>query len=275
MTLLIDAGNSAIKWAVLKTRSESNFIKESSSLISENKFDSDPTFNMQSQQYPENTTVAFFTDQWTSLNKPLRVVVSCVASESVWLALQEACKELWDIEVNKVISLKEGFGLINAYEKAADLGSDRWCAMIGGHQLNRGAFIVVSVGSALTIDMVNDIGQHLGGLITPGLSMMRQSLAAHTAQVKVQTSKDSTPSLLLANSTKACVEAGIHLSVVKLIEAVYEQESKQVKNLQCFLAGGNAALIADLLSFKCVMIPDLVLRGLAVIATAQSENKNI
>jgi type III pantothenate kinase len=249
MILLVDAGNSAIKWTTSGTEGLSDML---------------------TQAYPENITVAFFTNQWMSLNKPLKVVVSCVASESVWQALQ-----LWNIEVDKVISLKEGFGLTNAYENPADLGSDRWCAMIAANQLEDSAFIVVSVGSALTIDMVNGLGQHLGGLITPGLSMMRQSLGAHTAQVKVQTSKDSTPSLSLANSTKACVEAGIHLSVVKLIEAVYEQESKQVKNLQCFLAGGNAALIADLLPFKCVMIPDLVLRGLAVIATAQSENKNI
>ncbi len=254
MILLIDAGNSAIKWAMSGTEGLSD---------------------MQTQMYPENMTIDFFTQQWKSLNKPLKVVVSCVASESVWLALQKACKALWNIDVDKVISLTEGFGLINAYENAAELGSDRWCAMIGANQEDS-AFLVVSAGSALTIDMVNDLGQHLGGLITPGLSMMRQSLGAHTAQVKVQTSKDSTstPSLSLANSTKTCVETGIHLSIVKLIEAVYEQESKQVKNLQCYLAGGNAVLISDLLSFKCVMIPDLVLRGLAVIATAQSENKN-
>lgn len=253
MILLIDAGNSAIKWALYGTEGLSDML---------------------TQTYPENTTVDFFTNQWRSLNKPLKVVVSCVASESVWQALQKTCKELWNIEIDKVISLKKGFGLINAYENAADLGSDRWCAMIGANQLDDSAFLVVSAGSALTIDMVNDIGHHLGGLITPGISMMRQSLGAHTAQVKVQISKDLTPSLSLANSTKACVEAGIHLSVVKLIEAVYEQESKHVKNLQCYLAGGNAALIADLLSFKCVKVPDLVLRGLAVTATAQSENKN-
>ncbi len=248
--LLIDAGNSAVKWAI-KMGSESNLIlKESLNIPGESKFDSDPIF-------------AIFTEQWKALDKPSKVIASCVAADSVWRALLNACDELWNIKAEKVTSLKQGFGLINAYENPADLGSDRWCAMIAANQLADSAFIVVDAGSALTIDMVNESGQHLGGYITPGLNMMRHSLHLRTAQVKTEKIYNSEPSLSLANSTTACVEAGIHLSVVKLIEAVYEQESKKVKNLQCYLTGGNATLIAGLLSFKCVIIPDLVLRGLA------------
>jgi len=245
LTLLIDAGNSAIKWALSGLNGLSDTV---------------------SQSYPETITSDFFTKQWTSLDKPLKVIVSCVASEIVWQGIQNASHELWNIDVDKVTSLKQGFGLINAYEKADDLGSDRWCAMIGANQLAKSAFIVIDAGSAVTIDMVNESGKHMGGYITPGLNLMRQSLGLHTAQVNVEAAFNSRSSLALASSTTECVEAGIHLSVVKLIEAVYQQESKQGKKLKCFLTGGSAALIAESLAFECVIAPDLVLRGLAKIA---------
>ena len=244
--LLIDIGNSSLKWA------------ESSS---------DGLSDMLQLQYPESITSTIFTECWLGLEKPGEIIASCVAGESVWQALAKACDELWSIKVQKVDSLKEGFGLVNAYDDASALGSDRWCAMIGGLQAADSAFLIIDAGSALTVDMVNESGNHLGGYIVPGLGMMRKSLGLQTAQVKTEPTEGNIPSLSLANSTAQCVEAGIYLSTVKLIEAVYERESKQVKQLTCFLTGGDAQSIADLLAFKCVIMPDLVLRGLAVIAT--------
>ena len=244
--LLIDIGNSSLKWAVSS---------------------SDGLSDMLQQQYPENISSTFFTECWQGVDKPGEIIASCVAGEAVWHALAKACDELWSIEVQKVNSLKEGFGLVNAYDDALALGSDRWCAMIGGLQVADSAFLIIDAGSALTVDMVNESGNHLGGYIVPGLGMMRKSLGLQTAQVKTEPTEGNIPSLSLANSTAQCVEAGIYLSTVKLIEAVYERESKQVKQLTCFLTGGDAQSIADLLAFKCVIMPDLVLRGLAVLAT--------
>jgi type III pantothenate kinase len=271
--LLIDIGNSSLKWAILKMGSESNFPSPILSDSSIGKFDSDPIFNMHSQQYPENVTAAFFIECWKNVEKPIKIIASCVAQKHVWQALVVACEKLWELDIQKVESRKEGCGLINGYHNASDLGSDRWCAMIGTCQVADSAFIVVDTGSALTVDMVNESGQHLGGYIAPGLSMMKKSLGLHTAQVKVDAAQNLTPSLSLAQSTKECVEAGIHLSAVKLIEAVFENESRQVKTLQCYLTGGDANLIAGLLGFKCVIMPDIVLRGLAYIAETQNSNQ--
>lgn len=250
--LLIDLGNSSLKWA---------------------EFSSYGLSDMLQQIYPENITSDFFIRCWQDSDKPGEIIASCVAGESVWQALTKACDELWSIKVQKVDSLKKGFGLVNAYDDALALGSDRWCTMIGGLQTADSAFIVIDAGSALTLDMVNESGNHLGGYIVPGLGMMRKSLGLHTAQVKTESTESNIPSLSLANSTAQCVEAGIYLSTVKLIEAVYERESKQVKQLKCFLTGGDAQSIADLLAFKCVIMPDLVLRGLAVIATNGLNNQ--
>ena len=251
--LLIDIGNSSLKWA-----------QSSSGDLSD----------MLQQQYPENITSTFFTKYWQDLDEPKEIITSCVARKSVWQALENACEELWGIKVKKVDSLKEGFGLINAYDDALALGSDRWCAMIGGLQVTDSSFVVIDAGSALTIDVVDKLGSHLGGYIVPGLEMMRKSLGLHTAQVKSESSSSNIPSLSLARTTSQCVEAGIYLTAVKLIEAVYEKESKQLQTCQCLLTGGDAKILADLLSVKCVMMPELVLRGLAVIAGADLENNN-
>ena len=244
--LLIDIGNSSLKWCIT---------------------DSNGLSAMSQELYPKDITADFFIHNWRVLEQPNDIVVSCVAQNTVWLALEKACFELWDIKVQKVNSLKKQFGLINAYENVSSLGSDRWCAMLGGlHQANSD-FIVINAGSALTIDVVNEAGQHLGGYIVPGINMMKKSLGLHTAQVQVDSTSNVLTDLSLGHSTEECVESGIHLLVVKFIEAIYKKVSLDMNGCQTFVSGGDAKSITDLLSFNSDVVPDLVLRGLAVIAT--------
>lgn len=250
-SLLIDMGNSAIKWA----RSDSSGLSA-----------------MSYARYPENMSATFFTDCLQKLDAPSDIIVSCVVADNVWQALVKACDELWGVELQKVTALKEGFGVVNAYEDAASLGSDRWCAMLGGQANTDSAFMVIDAGSALTLDIVNESKRHLGGYIVPGLKMMKQSLGLQTAQVQVESSAAKLRSLALGQSTTGCVEAGTLLSLIALIEAAFGNEAKQLGKCQVYITGGDAELIAGFLSFKCVIIPDLVLRGLAVIAANSLEN---
>ena len=244
-SLLVDAGNTAVKWAQLGA---------------------DGLTDMKSELYPETMSSQFFLELWNELKKPERVIVSCVAGDDTWLAMHSASKELWNSEAVKVSAAKEEHGLINAYENISSLGSDRWCAMIAARQQVKGAFMVVSAGTALTIDVINASGQHQGGYILPGLNLMRQSLAAQTANIKAETVKNQIPSLSLANSTVGCVEAGIHMATVSFIKSVYEKESVNGEHMHCYLSGGNAKVLAELLSCECSVIPNLVLLGLAEIA---------
>lgn len=248
--LLIDMGNSAMKWSLL---------------------DSTGLSIMSTERYPEALSSTFFTDCWQDLDSLSAVMVSCVAGNTAFQVLEKACDDLWNLKPEKVISLKEGFGLVNSYDDFMSLGSDRWCAMIGARDNANASFIVIDAGSALTIDVVTDSGKHLGGYIVPGIGMMKKSLGLNTAQITLEVA-DKLPSLALGKSTKDCVEAGLHLSAVKLIEAVFEDESKLLKNCQIFITGGDAKLLTRLLSFKCAIIPDLVLRGLGIIAANGLEN---
>jgi type III pantothenate kinase len=257
-TLLVDVGNSSVKWRLITVAAT----KKNPAMLQ--------------QQYPKDISKSFFIQCWQTLAKPDKVVVSCVANKHVWQVLEQACEELWSIKAEKITSVKEGFGIINAYKQPSDLGSDRWCAMIGALHAIESDFIVVDCGSAITIDVVmssgkHHAGKHLGGYILPGFSMMKQSLGMHTAEVQVDI-KLSSATLTPSNSTQGCVDSAIYLSVVKLIEAIFEQQEKQDKKAQCVLTGGDAALVAKLLSIKYVMMPELVLHGLAIIADVGLEN---
>jgi type III pantothenate kinase len=256
--LLVDVGNSSVKWSLLNITS-GNHLSE-----------------MSQQQYPEKTSASFFVESWAAFDKPAKVLVSCVASEQAWQALQQACDQLWAIQAEKVISVKEGFGIVNAYQQPSELGSDRWCAMIGAYHEIISDLIVVDCGSAITIDVITLSGntnsaKHLGGYILPGIAMMKKSLGTYTADVKVP-DNFTTPVLTPSITTAGCVDSAIYLAAVKLIEAVFEQQSMQRKNIQCLLTGGDAAVVAELLSIKYIVKPDLVLRGLAQIAATNLEN---
>ncbi|MFK5949553.1 MAG: type III pantothenate kinase [Methylococcales bacterium] len=257
--LLVDAGNSSVKWSMTDTP------------------DTNELSQMQQKFYPENISISFFTQCWGDLEKPERVVVSCVADKKVLYALNKACDQLWGIKVKEINSLKEASGFVNAYIEPSDLGSDRWCAMIGANEKISSDFIVVDCGSAITIDLVTshekNVSRHLGGYILPGLEMMKRSLGTQTADVKVDL-EHTKITLSPSNTTIGCVNSAVYLSAIKLIETVFEQQVKQNGGVQCLLTGGDAPLLAEFLSFDYTIMPDLVLRGLSVIDTARLENKN-
>lgn len=243
--LLIDIGNSTVKWAISTGLDVSI---------------------LQRQPYAQDVSENFFVDLWSGIEPPDRVLVTCVGNEKIRMALEAACVSLWGLIIEKVISSPKWRSLINSYTISSDLGSDRWCAMVAAHQLSHSGYIVVDCGTAVTIDVVDYTGQHLGGYILPGLELMRKSLGLHTAQVKVGEANNETDSLQPGISTAACVKAGILLAAVKSIESVVERQVKDNRDVRCYLTGGDADPVAALLSVKYDIIPDLVLRGLIYLA---------
>lgn len=241
--LLVDAGNSAVKW------------------VSHHEIGMQ---QMKTAYYADNISEQFFIELWQTIERPGQVMVSCVANDTTWQAMQAAILSLWNIKAHRVVADEKGHGILNAYDNVESMGSDRWCAMIAAYSMAKGACMVVSAGSALTVDIINQQGQHLGGYIVPGLSMMRQGLASNTAKVKPLADDELPVSLSPGDSTAACVESGIHLTAISLIEAVYEKQSQVEQPLHCYFSGGNAKVLAGLVNINVDIVPDLVLRGLAM-----------
>lgn len=244
-SLLIDVGNSTVKWAISTDLPVSNVLR---------------------QRYTESVNDDYFIHLWRDIVKPEKILVTCVARERIWQAVAEACFTLWAIKPQRIISLKQWQNVTNAYPETADLGSDRWCVIVAAHKFAGSDCIIVDCGTAITIDIVNKAGQHLGGYIMPGVEMMEKSLGLHTAKVKIEKINSESDTLMPGTSTAQCVQAGIYLAVVKSIEGVFEQFYKKNSGVQCYLTGGDADIIAEYLSVKYQVIPDLVLRGLAYFA---------
>ena len=133
--------------------------------------------------------------------------------------------------------------------------------MIAAYNRQPGACVVVDAGTALTVDMVDAGGLHLGGYILPGRRLMAQSLEANTQIRLQQRDTDHTDPGI---STDSAVLNGILASQVALLEWVLETMNRQNPQLQLYLAGGDAALLArHVADHDPQIVASLVLDGLA------------
>jgi type III pantothenate kinase len=113
---------------------------------------------------------------------PPRVIASNVAGPHIGAQIREQCA-LNGVELHVIRSLPEQCGVVNGYRDPGQLGTDRWAALIAARALHQDPCLVVVAGTATTIDMLHADGRFLGGVIIPGLSLMRQSLNRGTAQL--------------------------------------------------------------------------------------------
>ncbi|OGT21933.1 MAG: hypothetical protein A2V90_05485 [Gammaproteobacteria bacterium RBG_16_57_12] len=149
------------------------------------------------------------------------------------------------------------------------LGADRWAALIAVRQRIEVAACIVDCGTAITIDVLSGQGEHLGGLIVPGIQMMRNSLASGTKGVRSSENAMSKVSLL-ARDTGAAVFGGTLYAAVAVIDRVISDVSEAMNmELTCVLTGGNAPEVKPLLAHACIYEPDLVLQGLARVAAGK------
>lgn len=242
MNLLIDMGNTRLKWAV------GNGLDISVGLpVCNADIDRGSLFQL-----------------WQAIDPPSQLAISCVsANESLGLVLSLA-KEFWPI-ANIVIAKSEAnrFGVINSYQNPEKLGVDRWLGMIASYHHHRAAFCLVDCGTAITVDVVDNFGKHLGGLISPGLALMKESLAKGTENLGLS---QATYPFGLANFTDAAIYNGTLSAACGLIELALKN---QPDNLQLLLTGGDAETIAAHLSKSAIVDPDLVLLGLALMLFEQ------
>ena len=153
--------------------------------------------------------------------------------------------------------------LCNGYAEPKQMGVDRWLAIIAAWKREQpagGALVVADCGSALTVDLVDSNGRHLGGYIGPGYRLILTALEAGTAKVLVPPSLrgDVQP----GRDTEAAAQSGAILMLTGLIERSWDFLNWPSAPL--YLTGGDAPRLRPSLSpkFKVVEVGDLVLEGL-------------
>ena len=252
MILLLDVGNSRIKWAALQ---DGKLIRTGSG--PHNKYN------------PR----ALVGNDWHDLPRPHRVIVSNVAGRAFPGEFDELIKGTWQIRAEYITPAHNAFGVINAYRDPGRLGADRWAALIAARHEFTGALYVVDCGTALTLDMLAANGQHLGGLIIPGFSMMQSALLERTAGISSDPgSSHDNDGAILPNDTREAVHGGGLYAAVAVIDRVIDDVSHAlgIENITGVITGGDALLLRPLLKRKYIHEPHLVLKGLAVIAGSDS-----
>lgn len=158
----------------------------------------------------------------------------------------------------------EGFGVINRYIEPARLGADRWAALVGARALHSGAALVVTSGTATTADVLDGAGVFQGGVILPGLDLMRLSLARDTAQLPYSDGRfEATPRRTVDAIVSGCLQAQLGA-----IERMFRLVAKGANGV-CLLNGGAAATLAPHLECPVRVVDNLVLEGLVrMLATA-------
>jgi len=231
MKLLIDAGNTRIKWSLVKGNEwlcSGTLPVEGVSELSSHLFD---------------------------LHDIQQIWVSNVAGEEV----ARHIRNLGVGQIYFIVAQKSQCGVHNGYLNVEQLGSDRWAALIAAWHFAQVGCLVVNCGTATTIDTLSMQGEFLGGLILPGVELMQHSIIDATEQVKAGRGNYA---FFPLNTADAMYSGAIQAScgAIERQKALLDKESVVV------LSGGAAGKLQPYLGMVTRSVDNLVLRGLLLIA---------
>jgi len=201
---------------------------------------------------------------WSNVPASSSVVASNVAGPEIGQRVQEWVERHWGLEIQFVQPEGRAYGVVNGYENPDKLGVDRWVALVALRKFYPLPACIADCGTAITVDALDSGGRHLGGLIAPGLTLMRQALMQRAPGL---TLADGTYQGLLARNTAAAMLSGARQACAGLIERTLREIGKLLGcDPHLVLSGGDAQTLATELSVPYALAPDLVLQGLLIIA---------
>jgi type III pantothenate kinase len=240
--LTIDIGNSQIKWAVWNDAR----IHHSGSCVY-SKHEPDRAFTV-----------------WQDMQPEKHVIVACVAGGDVEYALRHWMQSSWSVDPVFLQSARQQHGVINAYTDPAQYGVDRWAALIAAHSLYKQPVCIIDAGTAITVDLMDAAGRHLGGRILPGLQMMREALLEGTEGINDVDGKVSD----FADNTADAVSSGtLHMLMAAVIEICDSAQRHLGSDMKIIITGGVAEQVKSFPGMpEMLHEPDLVLTGLYIVA---------
>ncbi len=202
-----------------------------------------------------------------------RIVAVNVAGKAFERALVKAARERFELPVEVIRSTRQAGGVRNGYHETWRLGADRWVGAIGAWSVAQGeAVVVANAGTALTVDAVSAAGQHLGGVIVPGAAAMIDTMLSGTHGIRRRARGGrATGGALLATNTASALAAGAAHAGAALIDRAVSEAAKVLRvRPVLLLTGGGARDLAPHVESAHRIVPDLVLRGLAALVDNQS-----
>jgi type III pantothenate kinase len=257
--LLLDIGNSRLKWALQRGPYRKGRRFAASGVI-------------ELKQLPRRG--AFLLRLLKMLDPKLTIEACNVAGTALEKQLRAMVRRAGLRPPRFLRSTDAAGGVSNAYPEPWRLGADRWAALIGAHSEYPGrALCLVAIGTAMTIDLLDAKGRHRGGNIIPGPKLMIESLLEHTAGISrraggrsIVDSPHTGRTSLFAHDTRGAVAAGaVHAAAALISEAMRSARVLLGATPRLILSGGAADGIGPLLRKRHIREDDLALRGLAVV----------
>lgn len=241
--LLLDVGNSRTKWAFVD---QLEWLADGASLH-------DETENL--------------LREWDRFPSPSRVIGSSVAGESRTRKLSAYWQER-NVPLHWIKASTSAAGIDNLYDRPEQLGSDRWAALAGAWKRVQKACLVVSAGTALTVDALNDRGEFIGGLILPGRYMMQKYLVEETHGLGHFSGQVTD----FPKNTADAMASGIALSLAAAVQSAYQRLAATVTTApECILTGGDAEWLSRQMQIGVIIAPRLVLEGILILADREEQ----
>ena len=232
--LLFDVGNTRLKWAAVESTQQPGDRQKKlwaySGSISSKSLAS-PEHNAELSDYISKT-----------LPKPDAIGFTCVAGLDAIEKLKSLFPQWSDVVWQQLTGNSQCAGLRTLYQYPSKLGADRWAAIIGARALSNTNTLIVSAGTATTIDLLGANGVHYGGWILPGLELMQKSLAGNTAQLPIATREGDIEGFGL--STNDAIIGGCDAAQVGAIHyalALAKEMNHPIERI--WIDGGNAQIL--------------------------------
>ena len=251
MILVADLGNSRIKWGRVAANAKNGEALE----------------QHEGMRYGEEGLDHTLESAWGSLETPVAVVYCAVAPEAVVSELVHYVNSRWQLRAHRLAPTSKAHGVVSAYDEPRQLGADRWAALAGARAMcPDSSAIVVDAGTAITVDALSAGGVHIGGVILPGVRLMRRALGEGTARIG---SVGGGEVNLETHNTASAVATGTVLGAAAAVDRIVADYSKQLNcDARLLLTGGESALLSTSSNTTFELVPDLVLRGLCIAARA-------
>lgn len=253
-TLLVDIGNTRIKWA---------------------RLDRTRVAKAKAAAHSGWRTADYARHLFAPARGIERVVVASVAGAAVNRAVAAAARRAG--AAAQFVSVSRGGGGVTVgYPEPWRLGIDRFAAIVGAHEIfSTVPVCVVGVGTAMTIDVVDAGGCHRGGVIVPAPNLMVETLLANTHGIRRRARGGAVGGAgFFGRSTRDGIERGARYAAAALVDRAVEEASGLLEREPLVvLTGGDAGAVRPLVRSRCVTVLDLVLRGLAVLSRDGSRTR--
>lgn len=240
MMLLLDLGNSRLKWACGEAPgaawTASGSLPWSARLVSD------------------------LGQAWAAYPVPAAVLAASVVDDRREAQVDAVVRECFRQAVRWVHTPASACGVRNAYAEPGALGVDRFLNMVAAYAAGQAPCVLASAGTALALDALDAEGQHLGGLIAPGAQLMRDALLAAAARIRPGPSGAVVDA---ARNTADAVNSGCWQALAALVERFAMRMREPLGGApNVLLTGGDAGQLLPLLGVPAQLVEDSVLRGL-------------